>query len=123
MPRPLQLSSAHVYLRLPPEVSGWESIPEALLIDCAQLVKVIYGKFISCSETTLSLAVVCRPIRLKVMLFARRFSGRSDGHILGNKKDNIAVIYCPCSNLKKDGSMATGQGILLPSDNAVKQTC
>ena len=27
----------------------------------------------------------------------------------GNKKDNIAVIYTPWSNLKKDGSMATGQ--------------
>lgn len=29
--------------------------------------------------------------------------------IEGNKKDNIAVIYTPWSNLKKDGSMATGQ--------------
>lgn len=27
----------------------------------------------------------------------------------GNKKDNITVIYTPWSNLKKDGSMATGQ--------------
>lgn len=29
--------------------------------------------------------------------------------IEGNKKDNITVIYTPWSNLKKDGSMATGQ--------------
>jgi hypothetical protein len=28
---------------------------------------------------------------------------------LGNKKDNITVIYTPWSNLKKDGSMAVGQ--------------
>lgn len=28
---------------------------------------------------------------------------------LGNKKDNITVIYTPWSNLMKDGSMATGQ--------------
>ncbi|EMD39616.1 hypothetical protein CERSUDRAFT_111925 [Gelatoporia subvermispora B] len=33
-----KLSSAHVYLRMP-EGMTWESIPEALLIDCAQLVK------------------------------------------------------------------------------------
>ncbi|KAI0629791.1 hypothetical protein C8Q77DRAFT_1138560 [Trametes polyzona] len=33
-----KLSSAHVYLRMP-EGMSWEAIPEALLIDCAQLVK------------------------------------------------------------------------------------
>lgn len=33
-----KLSSAHVYLRMP-EGMSWESIPEALLTDCAQLVK------------------------------------------------------------------------------------
>jgi hypothetical protein len=29
--------------------------------------------------------------------------------VIGNKKDNITVIYTPWSNLKKDGSMVTGQ--------------
>ncbi|KAJ3790212.1 cytoplasmic protein [Lentinula aff. detonsa] len=33
-----KLSSAHVYLRMPESMS-WEAIPEALLTDCAQLVK------------------------------------------------------------------------------------
>ena len=33
-----KLSSAHVYLRMP-EAMAWEAIPEALLNDCAQLVK------------------------------------------------------------------------------------
>jgi len=33
-----KLSSAHVYLRMP-ESMTWEKIPEALLVDCAQLVK------------------------------------------------------------------------------------
>ncbi|KAF9265185.1 DUF814-domain-containing protein [Marasmius fiardii PR-910] len=33
-----KLSSAHVYLRMPENMS-WEAIPEALLTDCAQLVK------------------------------------------------------------------------------------
>ncbi|KAG5645451.1 hypothetical protein DXG03_006000 [Asterophora parasitica] len=33
-----KLSSAHVYLRMP-ENMAWERIPEALLADCAQLVK------------------------------------------------------------------------------------
>lgn len=28
---------------------------------------------------------------------------------IGNKRDNITIIYTPWSNLKKDGSMATGQ--------------
>ena len=27
----------------------------------------------------------------------------------GNKKDNVTIIYTPWSNLKKEGSMATGQ--------------
>ncbi|KAJ7648542.1 hypothetical protein B0H17DRAFT_1215547 [Mycena rosella] len=35
-----KLSSAHVYLRLPEDASiSWDAIPEALLNDCAQLVK------------------------------------------------------------------------------------
>jgi hypothetical protein len=33
-----KLSSAHVYLRMPESMS-WDAIPEALLTDCAQLVK------------------------------------------------------------------------------------
>lgn len=33
-----KLSSAHVYLRMP-EGMTWDAIPEALLTDCAQLVK------------------------------------------------------------------------------------
>ena len=33
-----KLSSAHVYLRMP-ESMTWDKIPEALLADCAQLVK------------------------------------------------------------------------------------
>lgn len=28
---------------------------------------------------------------------------------LGNKKDNVTIIYTPWSNLRKDASMATGQ--------------
>jgi hypothetical protein len=34
-----KLSTAHVYLRLPPSIESWERIPDALLVDCAQLVK------------------------------------------------------------------------------------
>lgn len=64
------LSSAHVYVRLR-EGETWESIPKALLEDCAQLTKA--------------------------------------NSIEGNKKDDVTIIYTPWSNLKKDGSMATGQ--------------
>ncbi|KLO05366.1 cytoplasmic protein [Schizopora paradoxa] len=34
-----KLSSAHVYLRMPESIESWEKIPQALLTDCAQLVK------------------------------------------------------------------------------------
>lgn len=34
-----KLSSAHVYLRLPASIPSWDQIPQALLSDCAQLVK------------------------------------------------------------------------------------
>jgi hypothetical protein len=34
-----KLSSAHVYLRLSESIPSWDAIPEALLVDCAQLVK------------------------------------------------------------------------------------
>ncbi|KEY73550.1 hypothetical protein S7711_03709 [Stachybotrys chartarum IBT 7711] len=65
-----KLSSAHIYLRLNPGQT-WDSLPEELLIDLAQLTKA--------------------------------------NSIEGNKKDNITVIYTPWANLKKDGSMETGQ--------------
>ena len=41
-----KLSSAHVYFRMP-EGMTWEAIPQALLTDCAQLVKAnsIEGKY------------------------------------------------------------------------------
>ncbi|KFA61093.1 hypothetical protein S40285_07168 [Stachybotrys chlorohalonatus IBT 40285] len=65
-----KLSSAHIYLRLSPGQT-WDSLPEELLIDLAQLTKA--------------------------------------NSIEGNKKDNITVIYTPWANLKKDGSMETGQ--------------
>ncbi|PVF93069.1 DUF814-domain-containing protein [Serendipita vermifera] len=66
-----KLSSAHVYLRLPASIPSWEEIPQALLTDCAQLVKA--------------------------------------NSIEGNKKNNLAIVYTPASNLKKTGDMAVGQ--------------
>lgn len=76
-----KLSSAHVYLRCPPGLS-WDSIPEQLLADAAQLTKA--------------------------------------NSIEGNKKDNITIIYTPSSNLKKDGSMDTGQVSFHKSQNVRK---
>ncbi|KAM3512034.1 hypothetical protein MY11210_004294 [Beauveria gryllotalpidicola] len=61
---------AHIYLRMN-EGQQWDSLPENLVMDLAQLTKA--------------------------------------NSIEGNKKDNITVIYTPWSNLKKDGSMDTGQ--------------
>ena len=67
----------------------WTQIHEKLLQDLAQLTKAnsiegIFAKIFSC----LSLLIILR---------------------LGNKKNNITVIYTPWSNLKKTGDMAVGQ--------------
>ncbi|CAG7852742.1 Coiled-coil domain-containing protein 25 [Serendipita indica DSM 11827] len=58
-----KLSSAHVYLRLPPSIPSWENIPQALDRLCS----------------------------------------------VGNKKNNLQIVYTPASNLKKTGDMAVGQ--------------
>lgn len=57
----------------------WEAIPQALLTDCAQLVKAnsIEGK---CA-------------RVVTFSFLIR-------NISGNKKDNLTIIYTPADNLK-----------------------
>jgi len=76
-----KLSSAHVYLRMPDSIS-WDSIPEALLTDCAQLVKAnsIEG---SCFQRHINISWI-----------------KSNLIKPGNKKDNITIIYTPGDNLK-----------------------
>ena len=76
-----------MYLRMN-EGESWDTISQGLQIDCAQLTKAnsIEGVF----KTSLQIT-------------------RDTNWELGNKKDNITVIYTPWSNLKKDGSMAVGQ--------------
>lgn len=83
-----KLSSAHIYLRLP-EGQGWEEIPADLLADCAQLTKA--NSIEGAALPTLSHLLYLSNIHA------------------GNKKDNVTIIYTPWSNLRKDGSMATGQ--------------
>ncbi len=69
------------------EGESWENIPEDLVTDCAQLTKAnsIEGLVVSWK--------VARGAKPRI----------------GNKKDNVTIIYTPWSNLKKDGSMAVGQ--------------
>lgn len=59
------LSSAHVYLRLP-EGDSWDAIPKALLEDCAQLTKAnsIEGMFLRFP--------CCKPVDGKGKLIRRR---------------------------------------------------
>ncbi|KAL8854726.1 MAG: hypothetical protein Q9221_000508 [Calogaya cf. arnoldii] len=85
------LSSAHVYLRLK---SGqeWDNLPVALVEDCAQLTKAnsiegLIWRYNDCLANKIAL--------------------------LGNKKDNVTVIYTPWSNLLKNASMATGQNPII----------
>ncbi|PQE25379.1 coiled-coil domain-containing 25 protein [Rutstroemia sp. NJR-2017a BBW] len=80
-----KLSSAHIYLRMN-EGDSWESIPEALLMDCAQLTK---ANSIEGGTVLLGCIVLAQDVE--------------------TKKDNVTIIYTPWSNLKKDGSMAVGQ--------------
>ncbi|KAI4721353.1 DUF814-domain-containing protein [Aureobasidium sp. EXF-10727] len=83
------LSSAHVYVRLP-DGESWEDIPKPLLEDCAQLTKA-------------------NSIEGEDRMRKRYKRNGTETASAGNKKDNITIIYTPWSNLKKDGSMATGQ--------------
>ncbi|KAL8674944.1 MAG: hypothetical protein Q9168_000647 [Polycauliona sp. 1 TL-2023] len=96
------LSSAHVYLRLQPG-QEWDSLPAALIEDCAQLTKAnsIEGDNNLSSRGTM-------PLISKLLCTSNASS--TDGLFLsGNKKDNVTIIYTPWSNLLKNASMATGQ--------------
>ncbi|KAK8160973.1 hypothetical protein BKA80DRAFT_255608 [Phyllosticta citrichinensis] len=95
------LSSAHIYLRLP-EGSTWEDIPADLLQDCAQLTKANSIEGIRIPLPFLS-------SDLLPSLPDPSLTPRPSPHNTGNKKDNVTIIYTPWSNLKKDGSMAVGQ--------------
>jgi len=74
-----KLSSAHVYLRMV-DGTSWESLPTALLTDCAQLVK---------ANSIEGMSKFWTHPRYRL----------SDGDI-GNKKDNLTIIYTPADNLK-----------------------
>jgi hypothetical protein len=69
-----------------PDNVVWESIPEALLADCAQLVKA------NSIEGTLANIPVHRHSLIRGA---------------GNKKDNLTIIYTPGDNLKVGSLLAT----------------
>ena len=90
-----------------PEGENWENISQDLLTDCAQLTKAnsIEGMLI-----LLFLGRVYEGLSSKNYASNRTAVNlNSSLRVTGNKKDNITVIYTPWSNLKKDGSMVTGQ--------------
>ena len=76
-----------MYLRLT-KAQKWDSIPPALLEDCAQLTKANSIEGLSPSLT----------LRTALSDLA-----------IGNKKDNVTIVYTPWANLLKRASMATGQ--------------
>jgi NFACT protein RNA binding domain len=80
------------------EDDAWDAIPKDLLTDCVQLTKAnsIEGKLQHLSTLTFRNN-------------NRRISLQYPPQRIGNKKDNVHVVYTPWSNLKKDGSMAVGQ--------------
>ena len=73
-----------------PEGMSWEAIPEALLTDCAQLVKA------NSIEGTSSASASAAP------------SATEASRPLGNKKDNITIIWTPADNLKVRSSVLVG---------------
>ena len=86
------------------EGDSWDNITPELLEDCAQLTKAnsIDGVFIFQSFIFFFIAENCglgNDVEYLLIVV----------YCLGNKKDNVTVIYTPWSNLKKDGSMAVGQ--------------
>lgn len=65
----------------------WDHLPTALLTDCAQLVKA------NSIEGMVHIWVGSQNIKF----------------MIGNKKDNLTIIYTPADNLKKTGDMEVGQ--------------
>ena len=62
-----------------PDEMVWESIPEAMLTDCAQLVKAN------------SIEGMISGLLYVILITIRD---------VGNKKDNLTIIYTPGDNLK-----------------------
>lgn len=75
-----KLSSAHVYLRMSDEMV-WENIPQTLLADCAQLVKA-------------------NSIEGEKAVFHTCWIISQSHKLLGNKKNDLTIIYTPAANLK-----------------------
>ncbi len=100
------LSSAHVYLRLP-EGAAVDDIPADTLEDCAQLVKQnsIQGACATARRAeTQHAAAAC-------LGGAAPGSGRTRGRWVaaGCKLNDVWVVYTPWSNLKKTNGMDVGQ--------------
>ncbi|RDA85561.1 hypothetical protein CP532_3308 [Ophiocordyceps camponoti-leonardi (nom. inval.)] len=98
-----KLSSAHVYLRLQ-DGQTWDTIDPNLITDLAQLTKAnsIEGRQSSLSASFFHL------LNSHVdSILEQRLTPRPPAK--GNKKDNIAIVYTPWSNLKKTDAMEVGQ--------------
>lgn len=83
------------------EGMAWDNIPATLLTDCAQLVK----------------ANSIEGLRSIFGLIVRA----TEAQLLGNKKDNLTIIYTPADNLLKSGDMDVGQ-VAFHSDKKVRNS-
>jgi len=80
------------------EGMAWDNIPAVLLTDCAQLVK----------------ANSIEGLRSAFGIIEQATEAQ-----LGNKKDNLTIIYTPADNLLKSGDMDVGQ-VAFHSDKRVR---
>ena len=131
-----ELSSAHVYLRMP-QGRAWDDIPPDTLEDCAQLVKansiqvsagcpccLLFGANFDRHHgrgpgRIRFMSLLSRHAGSALCIDARQSSPCSQCHqttichrmcsFQGNKIDNLGIVYTPVSNLKKTQSMEVGQ--------------
>ena len=107
----VKLSSAHVYLRMP-EGMVWTSIPEALLEDCAQLVKA----------NSIEGMCPCLVFLFLYVLQDRKQKEQPDHHLYTSwqcQSTCVCVTMRACS-WKKTGDMAVG-AVCFHNDRQVKR--
>ncbi|KAI9217576.1 hypothetical protein BC828DRAFT_390809 [Blastocladiella britannica] len=124
-----KLSSAHIYLRLQPctvraEPVAASSSPAGSSASpaTARKGKSFYTPPANAAAAAVDDHVYCTTWEdIPEVLLADLAQLTKANSIEGNKKDNVAIIYTPASNLKKTGDMATG-AVSFHSGKTVKRT-
>jgi hypothetical protein len=104
------LSSAHVYLRMKPEMI-LDDIPAEALLDCCSLVKA--NSIVGCKVGYMTFFL--RDVKSFFLLLFEHITKLTDQKnvgfrlVLGNKQSSVYVVYTRWKNLKKTADMVDGQ--------------